>query len=210
MSVPQEANSSSNEEALQRGLVLTAALRVFSVEGFAGASVREIAALAECNHAMIRYYFGTKDALWRAAVEFLFERERAEMAITGELRGRLLKGERAAAEEWIRRYVAYCRRHPDHARIMVQASIRNDDRLAWAANEFINQKHRQVLPYIEALMKSGVLPRLDSTLNAGYILVAACQTLFMLAPEVEHIYGTQELREYEERHADAVVAMLLR
>ncbi len=159
---------------------------------------------------MIRYYFGTKDALWRAAVEYLFERERSEMNIVGELSARLLRGERAAAEEWIRRYVAYCRRHPDHARIMVQASIRNDEKLAWAAREFIRRKHEQVLPYIEALMKSGVLPKCEAAINLGYIMVAACQTLFMLAPEIEQLYGRAELKRHEDRHADAVVAVLLR
>ena len=206
----QTMKTGAEEDRLQRDAVLSAALTVFSLEGFAGASVRQIAALAGCNHAMIRYYFGTKDALWKAAVEYLFEREKNEMDMSEGLSEALLRGERSAAEEWIRRYVAYCRRHPDHARIMVQASIRNDDKLAWAAKEFIRRKHGQVLPYIEALMRTGVLPRCESALNVGYILVAACQTMFMLAPEIEQLYGPQDLRKHEDRHADAVVAMFLR
>lgn len=206
----QTMKTGAEEDRVQRDAVLSAALTIFSLEGFAGASVRQIAALAGCNHAMIRYYFGTKDALWKAAVEYLFEREKNEMNMEEGLSEALLRGERSAAEEWIRKYVAYCRRHPDHARIMVQASIRNDDKLAWAANEFIRRKHGQVLPYIEALMRTGVLPQCESALNVGYILVAACQTMFMLAPEIEQLYGPQDLRKHEDRHADAVVAMFLR
>ena len=206
----QTISTGTADDKVQRDAVLTAALTIFSLEGFAGASVRQIASLANCNHAMIRYYFGTKDALWKAAVEYLFEREKNEMSMSDGLSDALLRGERSAAETWIRRYVAYCRRHPEHARIMVQASIRNDEKLAWAADEFIRRKHGQVLPYIEALMKTGVLPACESALILGYILVAACQTMFMLAPEIEQLYGPEDLQKHEDRHADAVVATLLR
>ena len=206
----QTISTGTADDKVQRDAVLTAALTIFSLEGFAGASVRQIASLANCNHAMIRYYFGTKDALWKAAVEYLFEREKNEMSMTDGLSDALLRGERSAAETWIRRYVAYCRRHPEHDRIMVKASIRNDEKLAWAADEFIRRKHGQVLPYIEALMKTGVLPACESALNLGYILVAACQTMFMLAPEIEQLYGPEDLQKHEDRHADAVVATLLR
>ena len=206
----QTISTGTADYKVQRDAVLTAALTIFSLEGFAGESVRQIASLANCNHAMIRYYFGTKDALWKAAVEYLFEREKNEMSMSDGLSDALLRGERSAAETWIRRYVAYCRRHHEHARIMVQASIRNDEKLAWAADELISRKHGQVLPYIEALMKTGVLPACQSALNLGYILVAACQTMFMLAPEIEQLYGPEDLQKHEDRHADAVVATLLR
>lgn len=201
----------SLSENTQRELVLASALEVFSREGFEGASTRQIAAGADCNHAMIRYYFGSKDELWRAAVRFLFERSERELAIDETLRKALLAGERPAFEEWIRRYVGYCARHPDHARIMVQASIRDDERLAWAADQFIRRQHADMRPAIYAMMDTGVLPRFETTLHVGYILVAACQMLFTLAPEVRLLHGVDVTDPaIIANHADTVIRMLLR
>ena len=67
-------------EATQASL-LQAALEVFSEKGFEGASTREIAALAGAHNALIKYHFSSKDALWRAAVAFLFERQATELAM---------------------------------------------------------------------------------------------------------------------------------
>lgn len=198
-------------ESSQQERVLASALEVFSREGFEGASTRQIAAGADCNHAMIRYYFGSKDELWRAAVSFLFERSERELAIEDTLRTALLAGERQAFEEWIRRYVGYCARHPDHARIMVQASIRDDDRLAWAAGEYIKRQHSEMRPVLYAMMNKGVLPRFETTLHVGYILVSACQMLFTLAPEVRLLHGVDVTDPaIIARHADTVISIMLR
>ncbi len=201
------AEAQSNSSRRER--VLAAALEVFSREGFEGAAMRDIAAIADCNHGMIRYYFKNKDNLWREAVRFLFERMDREMAIDGDLRARLADGDREAFEVWLRRYVRYCAEHPDHSRIMVQASIRDDERLTWAVEEFIRRQHEEIGPVIRALIKRGVLP--DHAIpHIGYILVAACQMLFTLAPEVRRLYGVTVNDETIERHAEAVVSMVLR
>lgn len=50
-----------------RQKLLMAALKCFSEKGFEGASTREIAEAAEANISSIRYYFGDKAGLYRAA-----------------------------------------------------------------------------------------------------------------------------------------------
>ena len=49
-----------------RNQLLMAALRLFSAQGFANTSVRDIAQAAGANVAAIRYYFGDKAGLYRA------------------------------------------------------------------------------------------------------------------------------------------------
>jgi AcrR family transcriptional regulator len=49
--------------------LLSAARRLFLARGFAGVSIREIAAAAGATPAMIRYYFGDKLGLYRAMLE---------------------------------------------------------------------------------------------------------------------------------------------
>ncbi len=50
--------------------IIESALQLFSTKGFEGTSVREIAADAGVNVAMINYYFGSKEKLFESVVEY--------------------------------------------------------------------------------------------------------------------------------------------
>jgi AcrR family transcriptional regulator len=69
------------------GRIRSAAFRRLLKDGYAGLSTRDIAAEAGVNHALIHYYFGTKDKLVIAALdevnEQLLERQRAMYATSG-------------------------------------------------------------------------------------------------------------------------------
>lgn len=56
-----------------RGAILVAARRLFAAHGLKGASVRQIAAEAGVDPALVHHYFGTKDGLFRAALEIPIE-----------------------------------------------------------------------------------------------------------------------------------------
>ncbi len=49
--------------------IIESAIKLFSTKGFEGTSVREIAAEAGVNVAMINYYFGSKEKLFEKVVE---------------------------------------------------------------------------------------------------------------------------------------------
>ena len=57
-----------------RTRLLQAATDAFAEQGFEGASLRVIADSAGVSFQLITYYFGSKEALWSATVEYLFER----------------------------------------------------------------------------------------------------------------------------------------
>ena len=63
--------------ATQRKL-LTAARREFAQNGLAGARVDEIAARAGVNKQLVYHYFGDKDALYLAVLEWVYEEIRAQ------------------------------------------------------------------------------------------------------------------------------------
>ena len=54
----------------KRSQILIAAEELFAEKGFDGTSVRDIAHLAGVNLAMISYYFGSKEKLFEALVDF--------------------------------------------------------------------------------------------------------------------------------------------
>ena len=71
-----ELNSARTQSA-----ILQVALEAFSQYGLKGASLREIAAQAGVQHALIRYHFKTKEDLWKAALRYLFARMHDEASI---------------------------------------------------------------------------------------------------------------------------------
>ena len=66
------------DPAATRGKLLTAARREFASSGLAGARVDEIAARAGVNKQLVYHYFGDKDALYLAVLEWVYEEIRAQ------------------------------------------------------------------------------------------------------------------------------------
>src|SRR5207302_8069534 len=74
------------DPAATRRKLLTAARREFASSGLAGARVDEIAARAGVNKQLVYHYFGDKDALYLAVLEWVYEEIRAqerELKLTG-------------------------------------------------------------------------------------------------------------------------------
>ena len=53
----------------KREYIMITALKLFAEKGFEGTSIRDLAAKAEVNVAMVNYYFGSKEKLFEAMVE---------------------------------------------------------------------------------------------------------------------------------------------
>ncbi|MGB6318699.1 MAG: TetR/AcrR family transcriptional regulator [Litorimonas sp.] len=200
---PAQAGPRARQKARTRARILQCALEAFAEKGFEGASVREIAASAGVNHGLIRHHFKDKDRLWKAAVTFLFERLDEEMAPPN---GRELTG-LDGLKDWIRRYVRYCARHPEHARIMVQESIRDSARLQWAVDTHIRPSHKRMMPVTRHYIRKGVYPDADPIMLM-YILVASAQMIFALGHEVRDTHGIEvDDPDFIDAHADTIVSL---
>ena len=72
------ATPQRRDPAATRKKLLTAARREFASNGLAGARVDEIAARAGVNKQLVYHYFGDKDALYLAVLEWVYEEIRAQ------------------------------------------------------------------------------------------------------------------------------------
>ncbi|MBW8711739.1 MAG: TetR family transcriptional regulator, partial [Mycobacterium sp.] len=84
-----------------RNVILAAARRMFAAAGYDKTSVRDVAAAAAVDPAMIRHYFGSKAELFRATMGWPFEPAEIATCITGGARSAI--GERltrAFFEAW--------------------------------------------------------------------------------------------------------------
>ncbi len=64
-----------------RDKLLKAAISLFAERGYDAIGTREIETEAGVNRGLITYHFGSKETLWKAAIESLFEDQSAELAL---------------------------------------------------------------------------------------------------------------------------------
>jgi AcrR family transcriptional regulator len=166
--------------------ILDSAVKVFSEKGFGAASIREIAGHAGVNHAMIKYYFGNKEELWRAAVNFLLERQLRELDLNRIFAEGNSDGP-AATRKLCEQLVRYYARHPEHARMIVQATMQPGPALEWILQQ--TREHHAVFEQMFGRVTKNNEDH-DDTIAMLYILVGACQTIFLLQHEVAGMYGT--------------------
>ena len=80
-----------------RGRLIEAAIKVFGLLGFEGASTRAIAKAAGVNLQAISYYFGGKDSLYLAVADHILERVTAYLGPTRDrVRARLVEARSGA------------------------------------------------------------------------------------------------------------------
>jgi AcrR family transcriptional regulator len=202
MTKSKKPTAKSLQSTATRARILETSLKLFSERGFTGTSARDIANLAGLNHGLIRYHFKDKENLWREAVNFLFERMNRELSIPEEDND---LPEFDKLKNVIRRYVRYCAHRPEHARIMVQESINNSERLRWAAETHIRPLHSVDAPLTRLCKELKIWPARPE-LSITYILVAACQTIFVLAEEVKLVRGVDVTKDdIIEEHAETII-----
>ncbi len=183
-------------------------MKLFAERGFEAASMRDIAAAVGVEHSLLRYHFGDKGLLWREAVSQMIDRLDAQMAEVWVANEGLPLIERF--KDFIRAYVRYCAAHPEHARIIVQESIRPSDRVPWIVEKGVRDQHGGLAPVLKALIGQGYLPDVPIA-SLIYTISAASQTIFMLANEVRAAHNVDVTVPDEiDRHAEAVVRMLIK
>ena len=191
-----------------RDAVRNAAIVEFSEKGFRGTTVREIAARAGVNHGMVTYYFKSKEALWKEAVEVLFERLVQEVVADTEV-PTTKEGLRAFARDGIRRYVRYCAKYPEHVRMMFHESVQPTERLAWLAENYLRPSHTASASLISILQEKGLTPNIPA-MSLLYLIVGSAQIIYALAPEVEQVWGVDPRSEEAiEAHTNALIALVI-
>ena len=186
-----------------RSNILQAALEEFSLRGYDGTNVRAIAEKAGVNHGLIKYYFEGKENLWKEAVGFMFQRHAEEVVYVES------DDLEESIREYIRSYTRYCARHPEHTRIMLQASMHGRERLEWAIEHFLMPNKEALVSAIEMEKGLGILPNVP-TVSLIYTIVSSCQLVFALAAEVDILYGVDvNNSDFIENHADSIADLVI-
>lgn len=206
---PSRSGAQSGEDASTRERMLDVALQTFAELGYDGASTRAIATRAGVNQGLIPYYFGSKEQLWREAVDRAFA-QLVEGA-PGLLEGDDLGPDEARAQtaELIRLFVRFSARRPEFTRMMCEEGKREGPRMHWIVDRHVRPFFETVAARIRGQSGLGGAPAVDPVLYF-YILVGAVTHLFHQAPECRRLTGRDPADEaMVEAHADALVALFV-
>jgi TetR/AcrR family transcriptional regulator len=190
-----------------RQRILQCALKHFSERGFEAASLRDIAAEAQLSFAAIQKHFGSKEELWRAAIDDMFARQDEELGSA-----QWLETDRLTIEdirEFVHRYVRYCARHPEHVRITVHESLGDSKRVKWMTDCHLKRVHEPFVRLFTRAADDGLVARVP-TPSMTYILTSAAGMMFALGAEVMHVYDVDvHDPTVVEAHAEAICTILL-
>ena len=189
-----------------RDRILAAAIDLFSERSFDGAATREIAARAGVTQPLLNYHYRSKDELWRAAVDSLFDLlERsmndrvAEISDADELTG---------AKLLVREFITFSARNPQLHRLITQECKADSARMDYLVERHVRPLYDRTVALFERLARDGAVPPIAPA-HLYYILTGAGPTMFVLAPECRRLSGLDpESNEVIDAHADAVCLLL--
>jgi TetR/AcrR family transcriptional regulator len=175
-----------------RARILNAAVRQFSASGLAGARTEQIAEEAGVNKALLYYYFKSKEDLYAAALEFVFDGVRtASLA--------LLEAGASAGERFLQIVLNHFDRsysHPALQSLMHQEMVRlhlgEEHRMARIADKFFRPMWDKLEEVLREGIASGELIRVDPT-QMRYTALGANLFYFLSAPLMRLAYGTEPL-----------------
>jgi TetR/AcrR family transcriptional regulator len=184
---------------LTRARILHAAVRQFSANGLAGARTEQIAEEACVNKALLYYYFKSKEDLYAASLEFVFDGVRtASLA--------LLEAGASAGERFLQIVLNSFDRsysHPALQSLMQQEMVRlhrgEEHRMARIAEKFFRPMWEKLEEVLEEGISSGELIRVDPT-QMRYAALGANLFYFLSAPLARLAFGTEPLERGELEH----------
>ncbi|MBL8630390.1 MAG: TetR family transcriptional regulator [Rhodospirillaceae bacterium] len=203
---PPKAAPSKKANASTALRILDAAITLFSRNGYDGASTTEIALASGVAQSVVLYHFDSKDALWHAAMDRLFDRIHAEFRRDRDVLRDLSSVDRLKV--WIRQLVVTSAAHPELGRVMMMEGTSGGARLQWLIKRHLGADYQLYETHFKRAMSEGrvkPLPAFPLTI----LVHAAATMLFTLSPLVEAVSGRSPMhKDTITAQADMVVDVL--
>jgi AcrR family transcriptional regulator len=189
-----------------RSAILTAAAQVFAARGYAGTSLREIAARAQVGQPLVLYHFESKRGVWQAAVDRLWRR------LVDEVGESVRRAQDAHPREFVRAvlrsFIRVVAREPAWLQILLREAADPSARLEWLVEHHSQSTYDAGLDFLERAQSAGLLPALP-TRHLLYVLVGALTFVIAIAPEVRRVTGADATSsQFLDDHVDTVMALL--
>jgi AcrR family transcriptional regulator len=166
--------------------LLEAAISLFAQHGFDAVSTGTVAIAAGLTQSMVHYHFGTKEKLWKAAIEHLMHARGNMFSLNMEdLRD---VDDLSRLKIMLRRFISANAADPDLTRILIHEGMNDSPRLKWLAKRYMIRGYATFNAAIESAIKSEVVRRLPVR-DVTNIIVGACVLTFTLSRLLKEVYG---------------------
>jgi TetR/AcrR family transcriptional regulator len=169
-----------------RDTILRASLAEFADKGFDGASIRVIAERTGLQHQLITYHFKSKEILWQAVAEHIFERIRARWDERAPEGSNMSPIERVREE--YRTLFNVTLEFPEFHHFMLRESRPGSPRMPWLAEKYLKPLMGRLLPQIAEAQEQGDLPPGDPVL-IHYMLIGMTTALSSLGADMAATSG---------------------
>ncbi|PHR56467.1 MAG: hypothetical protein COA43_13795 [Robiginitomaculum sp.] len=188
-------------------IILESALREFSIHGYDGAKISDIAKRAEVVTPAVHYHFKTKDELWKAAMSYSFDQLDASNEISEDSALQDLD-EYSLFRVIVRRYIRFSITRPEHARIVFLEGLRETDRSQWLLERFLEPLHLRHRKLFKTLRKKGVI-KSYSELTFFSVMGGAVMALVGNLQMVGPLYGIDNVDDkILRKQEDAIIDIL--
>ncbi|MEO0367186.1 MAG: TetR/AcrR family transcriptional regulator [Pseudomonadota bacterium] len=184
--------------------LLSAAIKEFTERGFDAVTNREIEVRAKVQRGLVRYHFGEKANLWKAAGQHLMEKwakyrdQRAEIAVD------LPPKERLALR--IRSFVRFSANNPALNRLMMLEGMHK----SWRTSYLVENFQLDNVADLKSLVSQIAPISEENFFHWYYVFIGGCASIFCLTPEAKHLFGVDVTDdEIIRRHGQVMVDALL-
>ena len=186
--------------------ILAVALRTFATHGYEGVSLRTINRELGASHNLIYQRFGTKDELWKAAVDYGFgglvdyARSGFDPTIADPLEHLRLA---------VRRFVLYSADHPELLGLMSIEGRQNTERLRYIYDTYIEPAFRPLIRLLDHLADEGTIRAIPHR-TFFFLFAHGGASSFTLAP-LATLFDPSEPSDSRaaERQADLVATIII-
>jgi AcrR family transcriptional regulator len=144
----------SDAERDARGRILDAAIRSFAEQGYAGTTTAGVARDAGVTQPLVHHYFLSKEGLWRAAIDRLFEEVPAIVA-NAENRGSPAERILSIVEQFVRLSAA----RPEILRIMAREGAAPSPRLTYILDSYVRAPFEHAVAALREAQQAGLVSR---------------------------------------------------
>jgi AcrR family transcriptional regulator len=181
-----------------RAKITAAAEQLFAARGYDGTVTRDIARAAGVNAAMIHYYFGNKEGLYRAILEGAASRVRSLLVETAAGKG----ATREQLARFVDAYSAYILSQPNLARILYREMLTGGKHIVQIAQKYAVTNYTILKDTMSEGIRRGELRAIDYEL-APISLMGMVVIFQFLRPIITTVLGKTK---YDEQFVARIAA----
>lgn len=197
---PKGATTSASRDAL-----LIAAIDAFGDRGFNGASLKQISDAVGADVALTRYYFGSKDGLWRASIDHLAEQLAKELQETFTAQYETNAETMKAAIRW---FVDMSARWPQVSRIIVFEGNGDESRRDYVTERLVRPFYILMEMMIRGAKAEGAIG--DISTRTLFFMITHGGSFPMALPSLTNAFPGGDINRSInlKTHADAIITMV--